>query len=95
MTLLCYDHHENIKQIEIESDSEGSSSSSEAGSDVEGEGDFEDDHEIIDQSSTPVGSDVVKWTLGLPIKYLRGNLKFVFAALVVGVALFIGVYILT
>ena len=87
MTLLCYDHHENVKQIEIESDSD---SSSEDESDLES--DVEDDHDVIVQNADSAKSDVVKWT---PTQYLRLNLWLLCAVLVVGVALVMAAFILT
>ena len=91
MTLLCYDHHENVKQIEIESDSD---SSSEGESDLES--DVEDDHELIVQNGDSVKSDAVKWTFGLvPTQYYCLNLRLVCALLAVGVALVVAAFILT
>ena len=90
MVLLCYDHHENVKQIEINSDSD----SSENESDIESENIQEDHKETVQREQpTMANSGVVRWTqkLSTPrqIFELVKNRLFICAALVVGIGVLI------
>ena len=54
MVLLCYDHHENVKQINIDGDS-GSSSEGETDNETESVSDTMNDHKISLQTTNDLG----------------------------------------
>ena len=63
MVLLCYDHHENVKQIEINNDSGSEDSESDENlDDIENEN-LPADHKDTVQKGQPMAMDsVVRWT---------------------------------
>ena len=87
--LLCYDHHENIKQIEIESDTSSSSSSSENESDIETD-DTEDGHKVVSQSNDD--ESVASGRTGRIIPFVS-NHKGMVGALVVVIAFLVLIFV--
>ena len=102
MVLLCYDHHENVKQIEINDDSgsEDSDSESRANSDdIESES-LPKGHKVVAQKGLPMGvGSVLRWTQELSsqriFELLSGRRWHVVlcAVLVVGVGVFIAYWL--
>ena len=91
MVLLCYDHHENVKQIEINSDSD----SSENESDIESANIREDHKETVQREQPTMANNdgVVRWTQKLStlrqIFELVKNRWFICAVVVVGIGVLI------
>lgn len=88
MVLLCYDHHENVKQIELNSDS---------GSSLENESDnetrmVEESHRVFaqnsDDKSVATSATAVRWTDGC-VAFVANRKWLTSAIVVVGIALFI------
>ena len=65
MVLLCYDHHENVKQIEINNDSGSEDSEIESGENLD---DIKNEnipagHKVVAQKGQPMGvGSVLRWT---------------------------------
>ena len=89
MVLLCYDHHENVRQIQIDSDSDiGSDSEDDSDDDVFE--DVEDDHKDIVQQGRSLTGSVRRWGHQLSIDHLFefvSNPWFICALLIFGIAL--------
>ena len=102
MVLLCYDHHENVKQIEIDDDSgsEDSDSESRANSDdIESES-LPAGHKVVVQKGQPMGvGSVLRWTQELSSQRIFELLSerrwhvVLFAVLVVGIGVFIAYWL--
>jgi hypothetical protein len=99
MVLLCYDHHENVKQIEINSDSGSEDSDSESDENLnhtENEN-LPEDHKVIVQKGWPMAiSSVLRWTQNLSSQRIFGlfaerrrYMYILCAVLVVGIGVFI------